>query len=151
MHYLLSASQCSLHCAVLGPVADMSTTTASPLAKLCLHQLIINQDNMERWQAATLDNFSVELWKIKNKFGQYIILSHTLNKQTESINCEDGPILHSPVLILYKSRKDHQRKSSMLSWKNTNRGNASPPFAEYSGNMEKTLFFCISFCKYFNC
>jgi hypothetical protein len=44
----------------------MSSTTTSPLAKLCLHQLIINQDNMEHWQAATPDNFSAEVWKIKN-------------------------------------------------------------------------------------
>ena len=65
MHYLLSASQCSLHCAVLGPVADMSTTTASPLAKICLHQLIINQDNMEHWQAATPDiGGTLEDWKL---------------------------------------------------------------------------------------
>jgi hypothetical protein len=65
-HNYLLASEHHIHCAVLGPVADMSPTTTSPLTKLCLHQLIINQDNMEHWQAATPDNFSAELWKIKN-------------------------------------------------------------------------------------
>ena len=100
-HYHLFTSQRPIHCPIPGPVADMSSTTTSPLAKLCLHQLIINQDNMEHWQAATLDNFSVELWIIKNLFGQYIILAHTLNEQTDSLICKDGPILY-PALILYK-------------------------------------------------
>ena len=51
------------------------------------------------------------------------IVNHTLkgplNKETDNLICEDGPILHFPalIMIMYKSRKDHQRKSSILSWK----------------------------------
>ena len=56
----LSAAYIVLYLALL-----LTCPPPPPLAKICLHQLIINQDNMEHWQAATPNiGGTLEDWKL---------------------------------------------------------------------------------------